>query len=273
MDYYDILGVQRNASQDEIKRAYRQKAMKHHPDRGGDEAKFKEIEEAYRVLGDEQQRAAYDAPQPQFHGFHFNTGNMEDIFSQFGFGPFGGFRQQRMNRNRTVTVRVEMTLKEIITGKDLVGSIRLPSGREQTLELKIPPGVSDGDAVKFRGLGDDSIPGVERGDLIAQIMEIPDPTFHRDGINIIMDYSLSVFDAILGKKITVKTPEDRELEVNLPAGLQPGQLIKCSGHGIPRNGGRGPRGDLYIRCVVTIPKITNERDQRIIDVLRDQYGS
>jgi curved DNA-binding protein len=274
MDYYSILGVQRNASQDEIKKAYRQKAMKHHPDRGGDANKFKEIEEAYRTLSDQQKRSEYDNPQHQFRSHHFRDNHMDDFFNQFGFGPFGPFgHQQRMPRNKTVTIRVEMTLKEIITGKDLIGSIMLPSGREQALELKIPPGVNNGDAIKFKGLGDDSIPGVDRGDLVAQVMEIPDPVFIRDGANIVMPFNLSVFDAILGKKITIKTPEEKELEITIPQGMQPGQMIKCGGHGIPRGGGRGVRGDLYLRCHITIPKNITEQDKDTIKALSSRYGS
>lgn len=275
MDYYQILGINREASQDEIKKAYRSLAMRHHPDRGGDANKFKEIEEAYRTLGDEQKRAEYDNPQPQFH-FHSGPfgGGFEDIFSQFGFGPnFGpGFRSHRIQKNKNLNIKVEVTLKEVINGKEVIGSIQLPSGREQTVHLHIPPGVSNGDNIRFSGLGDDSIQGIPRGDIIVQIFEIPDHNFIRNGSNIIMIHTLSVFDAILGKKLRVMTPEDKELEISIPSGIQPNQIIKCSGHGLPRGNSRS-RGDLHIQFNVEIPKDIKEEDIEIVKKLQKKYES
>jgi curved DNA-binding protein len=270
MDYYNILGIPKTADAEEIKKAYRRLAAKHHPDRGGDTAEFQKVEEAYRTLSDPQTRAEYDNPHPQFS---FNSSNFNqdfaDIFGNFGFG---GFRQQtRVQRNKNINIQVKVTLKDVILGKEVIGNIRLPSGRDQAIQLNIPPGVSHGDTIRFKELGDDSIPNIHRGDLIAQIIEIPSTEYHRDGRNIIMNYSISPFDAILGKKITIVTLEDKELEVSIPAGIQPGQLVKCAGHGIPVHQSRH-RGDLFIHIKVNIPKDINEEDKLIVEKLQIKYS-
>lgn len=268
-DYYQVLGVPRTANQDEIKKAYRKLAMKYHPDRGGDSAQFQKIQEAYDTLGDEQKRAFYDSPQPQFH---FHTGNVDDMFgAMFGASPFG-FQRARSNRNKSINIRVEMTLEEILKGKEIVGSIRLMSGRDQTINLNIPPGVAAGDSIKFRGLGDDSIPQSPRGDLIAQIVEIPHPFFQRQGKDLYMHYQMSAFDAIIGKSIRVNTLDERQLEVNVPPGIQPDQLIKCDGYGLPGfNDAR--RGNLYLRIKISIPKNIFSEDLKYIEELSKRYGS
>lgn len=271
MDYYQTLGVGKNASADDIKKAYRGLAMKYHPDRGGDEKKFKEIEEAYRTLSDPQKRQEYDNPQPHFqHQFH--TGNMDDIFAHFFAGTPFSFRQNRPQRNRTITIKVEMTLKDIMIGKELFGSIKLPSGRDQALEIKIPAGVSHGDNIKFRGLGDDSIPNLERGDLIAQIVEFQDPIFERNGFDLLMPIKISVFDAILGKTVKVTLPDEKSLEVNIPPAVQPEQRIKCSRQGIPHPHST-LRGDLYLKVSVLVPKNMSDEDKKIIERFNESYGS
>jgi curved DNA-binding protein len=267
-DYYNILGVTKSSSQDEIKKAYRKLAMKHHPDRGGDSAKFQEIQNAYETLSNPQKRQEYDNPMPEFR---FNTGNMdgfEDIFSQFGFGR----RQQRppTRRNSSITIQVKMTLKEVLEGKDVVGSIRLPSGKDQTLQIKIPKGVRSGDQIKYQGLGDDSIPNIARGDLIAQVIELPDPKFTRDNENLYTEFAISAFDAILGTVIIVDTISDSKLEISVPAGIQPGQSIICRGYGLPFPQ-RESRGNMYVKINVKTPTGIEESDMFIIDKLRAKY--
>ena len=272
MDYYSILGVSKSANQDDIKKAYRKLAAKHHPDKGGDTAQFQKVQEAYATLGDEQKRAEYDNPMPQFHFHTGNMGDMGDIFgSMFGGGPFGGF-QQRQRKNRNINIRVEMTLEEILVGKEVTGNIRLPSGKDQNIQISIPAGVMHGDNIRFRGLGDDSAPGVPRGDLIAQIIEIPHHKFRRDGKNLYADYQISAFEAILGKTIIFKTLEGKELEIKVPAGIQPGQMIKCDSYGLtaPHN---SHRGTLFIQIQITSPRTLFTEDLREIERLSQRYGS
>ena len=267
MDYYQTLGVNKDATPEQIKTAYRKLAAKYHPDRGGDTAKFQEIQAAYSTLSDPQKKAEYDNPQPSFAGNQYS--GFEDIFGGFGFGGF--HRAQRVHKNKTISIRVDVSLKEIFTGKEIIGSIRLPSGKDQALQLKIPPGVTTGDNIRFKGLGDDSFPNLPRGDLIAQIFEKPDPTFFREGANLIHPFKISTFDAILGTTIRIMTPDDKQLDVNVPAGIQPGQLIKCNGYGLPK-GQTTFRGDLYIRFDVSIPKGLTEEDRDIIKTLKQKYN-
>ena len=267
-DFYNILGINKGANQDEIKKAYRKLAAKHHPDRGGDTAKFQQIEEAYRTLSDPQKKAEYDNPQPQFH-FHTGMGGFEDIFNQFNFG-MGRRAQPRKNRN--ITIQVRMTLKEVFEGKDVVGSIRLASGRDQAIQIKIPRGVQQGDQIRYEGLGDDSIPGMPKGDLIVQIVEVPDPRFRRNGADLHGEVTISAFEAILGTTVTTDTVSDSKLEITVPPGIQNGQMINCKGHGLPQDQ-RGIRGSMFVKINVKTPIIADEGDRYILEKLRNKYGS
>lgn len=278
MDYYQTLGVNRNASQDEIKKAYRKLASKHHPDKGGDKQKFQEIEEAYRTLGDDQKRAEYDNPQIHINSSHFNqgfggfgSGIHDDIFAQMFGGRAGPFNRQRVRRNKNVNIVVKMTLKEILTGKNVVGSIKLPSGRDQTIQITIPPGVETGDAIKYSGLGDNSIEGIPSGDLIVQIHEEPDPVFRREGSNIFIDQTISVFDAILGTKVKITTLESSVIELSIPAGTKIGTVFSCNGYGLPYKNSK-KRGNLFIKINVSIPQNISDPDKLIIENLRKTYS-
>lgn len=278
-DYYKTLGVSKNASQDEIKKAYRKLASKHHPDRGGDTKKFQEIQVAYDVLSDTQRRAEYDNPMNQFSGFGpnsnswtFRSGNpsdFEDLMNGFGF--FNRARQQ-VRKNRTLNLRVQLTLEEILTGKEIIGSLRLPSGKDQTLNLYIPKGVRSGDTIRYSGIGDDSMPNIPRGDLMVAIEELPHPVFSRDGDDLRMDFSISAFDAILGKTIRVTTIDKTEIEVKVPPGIQPNTMLSCTDYGMPKNGSN-QRGKLYIKILLTTPKNISDDDKKALESMRSKYGS
>ena len=178
MDYYDLLGVSRQASAKELKSAFKKKSMEHHPDRGGDEEKFKQINEAYQNLSDPQKRQMYDQfgtvdPQqqggPQGFSFNFQGGpggfDINDLMGQFGFGQFG----QRQMRNEDITIGCRITLREVYTGKNVLATYRLRNGQEQTVDIKLPPGVSPGDKIRYAGMGQKDIPNAPPGDLYVQI--------------------------------------------------------------------------------------------------------
>ena len=276
MDYYSILGVARNASPEDIKKAYRKLAMAHHPDRnGGDDSKFKDINEAYDVLSDPVKRTQHDNPQPQYntnpnhHGHRagFNAGgNFEDLFSQFGVN-FGNV-QSRQNRNKDVKISYAISFADLFTGKAVNITYNLPSGRKEILDATIPPGVKHNDVVRFAGFGDDSIIHIQRGSLIVNIKVKPDAEWKRDGDNITTTKNVSMFDLLLGGTIEVSTPRDKHFNLNVPKGTRPGTVFSISGQGIPNVNTQRP-GNAHIKVQVVIPDIQDESILKKIKELKD----
>lgn len=252
MDYYSVLGVSKTASQEEIKKAYRKLAMKHHPDRnGGSSEALSKINNAYEVLGDAAKRAEYDNPQTKI-----NTGNFEDIFRQ-------GFYRQHVVRNRNIGARAQITLADVVTGKQLFVTYRLYSGKEEIVEISIPKGVQDGAVLQFKNLGDDSHPG-PRGDLLVRIFVIPERNWSRQDNNLVLLYEVNALDMILGTKINVKTLDGKTIEVKIPQGTQTDTKFSIKEYGI-QDQRTGKRGNLYIHIIPSIPKI---KDENILEQLR-----
>ena len=233
MDYYSTLGLKRGASDADIKKAYRSMAMKHHPDRGGDEKKFKEISQAYEFLTNPEKRRMIDAgidpnnQQQGFHGqgpfeFHFGSGNFEDVFGQFGFG----FGQRPMQRNKSLSIGVEITLEDVLTGKDINAEIGVPGGQKKIINITIPPGIEHGQQIKYGGMGDSSIPNLRPGDLIVNVFVQPHQTFRREHDSLILEKVISVWDAMLGTSIQVTTLDKKNISINVPPGTQPDTVVK-----------------------------------------------
>lgn len=258
MDYYNRLGVQKNASPDEIKRAYRKLAMQHHPDKGGDEKMFQQINEAYDTLKDPAKRQQYDNPQPQ--NININSQNFEDIFGAF-FG--NNFRQQR--RNKDIRLQVEITLEDVLYGKNLVLNYNLATGEKATANIHIHPGVDHGQGIRFKGLGDNSIRGLPRGDLLIIIKVLKHNTFHRENMHLILKKEISVFDLLLGTKILVKTLKGSNIEVTVPKGTQPNTLLSVTDNGLPDQRS-GRMGNLYIELKGVVPKVS---DVTLIERIKD----
>lgn len=261
MDYYATLGLNRNASDAEIKKAYRSLAMKYHPDRGGDEKKFKEISQAYEFLSDPNKKQIIDMggdpnAQPGMGGFnqnpfefHFNTGNLNDIFGNFGFGGFG---RQPMRRNRSLNINVEITLEDVLTGKDFTAEVSIP-GKNKMINIHIPQGIEHGQQIRYEGMGDDSIQNLRPGDLLVNVMIREHKLFRREGTSLLIDKEISVWDALLGTSLEIKTLDNKTLSINIPAGTQPETMLSCKGEGLP-NMRTKVRGNLLIKIKLTVPK-------------------
>jgi len=273
-DHYQTLGVDRNASPDDIKRAYRKLATQHHPDKGGDTAKFQEISAAYDILSNPEKKSQYDNPQPQWQnapggggspgGFYFHTGGgvppgFEDIFAQFGM-----FGQRQQPRNRTLNIQTNISLEDAFYGKDLVANIGLPSGREQIVEIKIPVGTHDGLVLRLSGMGDDSVPNAPRGDIHLTVSVLEHPIFHRQGDDLHRKLEISCIDAMLGKTIQVDTIDGKTLEVTIQPGTQHGQTLAAAGYGMPKLNDNRYKGRLLMPVAITIPTFLTEEQKQIL---------
>jgi curved DNA-binding protein len=279
MDYYATLGLKRGATPEEIKKAYRSLAMKHHPDRGGDEAKFKEISTAYDVLSTPEKKNLVDmgidpnaqpnSGRPNQGGpFDFNFGNddFENIFRNFGFG--GGFaRQQSIRKNKSVSIHVEVTLEECFSGKDFNAEISVPNGRKKVININIPPGIESGQQVRYRGMGDDLYKDIPAGDLLVNIIIKPHKDFERSKETLICEKVISVWDAMLGKEIEITGIDGRKFNVVVPSGIQPSTMLSCKGEGLPKLN-YNQRGDLLIRIKVEIPKNLSDTQKQLIDTIK-----
>ena len=287
-DYYEVLGVSKNASDDEIKKAYRKLAIKYHPDKNpGDkeaEEKFKEINEAHDVLSDKQKRARYDqfghagvgggaaggnpfgnggSPFGNFNGQTFNfdfggAGGFDDILSNlFGFG--GGARRPR--RGADLQTSVTLTFEEAI-----FGTTKEVDVNGESIKLKIPEGIDDGMSIRLRGKGGEAPEGGEKGDLYVRIRVKPHKHLTREGNIILSEEKISMVDAALGCEIEVETV-DGTVTMKVPAGTQSGTPFKLSGHGVPfrADGDRGPH---IVTVIVETPKNLSKRQKELLEEFR-----
>lgn len=294
-DYYKILGVGRQASQDEIKKAYRKLALQYHPDRNPNnkeaEDKFKEANEAYQVLGDPEKRSHYDklgsdysrwqqqgAPDRGFDWGQWTTGtagnggrrveysgNPEDVFSgRGGFSDFfeqifgGGFSGsgQRVTRQpQAYEQAVTVSLEEAYRG----GS-RLMQMDGKRLEVKIPAGARTGTKVRMAGAGPNS------GDIYLVVNVAADPRFTRKGDDLETEVETDIYTAVLGGEVRVPTM-DGEVLLTVPAGTQPGQSIRLKGRGMPKLKKPDQRGDLFARIKVRLPKTLSPQEKELFEHL------
>ena len=264
-DYYQTLGVPQNAGPDEIKRAYRKLANQHHPDKGGDQAKFKEISVANDILSDPQKKAEYDQMRMAGPQVRFTTGGMHDFGDIFGGGhPFAGAfghmfgdgsgRQQR--RNRDLNIQCQISLLDSYIGKQLEANYRLPSGRNQTVVINVPPGISHGETIRYQGLGDDSVPNAPRGSLNVTIIVLPDSNFQRINDDLYTTVHVNPIEAMIGCHRTVKfiTGEDREIDIR--PGVESGTEYASAGTGFS-NLQTNRKGRFVILINIRTPNITD----------------
>jgi molecular chaperone DnaJ len=269
-DYYGILGVSATASDDEIKKAYRSLAMKHHPDRGGDQAKFQEIQEAYAVLGDPQKKAEWQHGQNDpFRGgggFQFNMGSMDinDIFRSFHSGH-NPFEHMQRPRNRDLRVVVDLDLPSTLTPQTKHISVKHINGERKTLTIEVPRGVRTGMQMKYAGHGDHSRKDAPAGDLFIEFNVLPYKNFRVENLDVIQTIKLDCLDAMTGIELTIDGLEDRQFSWNVPPGTQTGAKFRVSGQGVWAVD-QPIRGNMIIVIDVTVPAGLS-REQ--LDAVRD----
>lgn len=263
MNCYEILGVSKDASQSEIKKAYRDLVKIHHPDKGGSDEKFKEISEAYEILSDTQKRQDYDFKQnlgnSSFHQFFTNfNGDFSSMFNQ----SFGS-----QAKGMDIRVTVNLTIEEVYNGTKK--SIDIGYGG---FNLNIPAGVANGAKLRVSGKGqphpiNSSAPA---GDLIVIVQYLPDHELIIQGPDIWMDLTLDMFDLLLGAKVQIKN-KLYELTVNIPKNSYEGKVLRISGKGIPIYN-TNERGNLMIK-LRTIPPNLNEEQLNLIKQVKELYAN
>lgn len=352
-DLYELLDLPRDASADDIKRAYRRKAREHHPDAGGDEETFKQVTHAYQVLSDDQKRARYDrfgddgTPGTRGNGDPFagfggaegfgGIGDVLDAFFGQAFGGGGGARRAtRSQPGRDVLVGIEMTLEEVATGVTREVPVEVAHGcercagtgsasgqapaacstcrgqgqvqkvvrtafgqlataapcaacrgtgravtdpctgcggdgrtvRTSTYTVEIPPGVDTGDRLRVSGAGEAGRQGAPAGDLYVEVQVADHDLYERDGRDLLAEIRVPVTQAALGGTVTVPTVHGDDVEVEVPAGTQPGDVLRVRGSGLPAQGG-GRRGDVGLVVAVEVPTDLDTEQRELLERLAE----
>ncbi len=296
-DYYNVLGVGKNASDEELKRAYRKLAMKHHPDRNPNkkeaEERFKEINEAYAVLSDKEKRKQYDTfgaegfrqrftQEDIFRGFDFDEilsglfggrGKRESRYGGrggFDFGDFFGGQSPYQNMGRMpqkgedVLYELTISLEEAASGGEKRISYR-KNGKVEEVSVRIPPGIVPGKKLRLAGKGMEGRNGGPPGDLYLKIAIKEHPTFSREGDDLVVEKEINFSEAVLGTTVEVPTLEGKK-RVRIPAGTQSHTKMRLKGLGIPHFQGEG-RGDEYVKVIVRVPKKVTEKGKGLIQEL------
>jgi curved DNA-binding protein len=299
-DYYKTLGVNKKASQDEIKKAYRKLAVQYHPDKnvGNKEAeeKFKLINEAYEVLSDPEKRKKYDELGENWNKFqgqpgggydwsafgngqqgrrYQHEGDLNDIFGSggSGFSDFfeaffgrgsGGKRTQgeRQYRGQDFEAEATITLEEAYHGTSRVIQIH-----NEKLRITIKPGVYDGQLLRIKGKGGEGSSDTHRGDLYVRIRVLPHAVFTRRNDDLYLTQNIDLYTAVLGGDTLVQILSGK-IKVPIPAGTQNGKTIRIKGKGMPESDAPGKSGDLYIKLEVVIPTNLTEKEKQLFEQLR-----
>ena len=295
-DYYKTLGVEKSATPEEMKKAFRKLAHQYHPDKNkGDDTKFKQVNEAYQVLSDEKKRAQYDqfgeagmnmggghshggfqgGFNPNDFGFDFSgmganngdfhfEGDIGDIFSSF-FN--GGQQRQRTPRGRNISSSTTVTFKESVFGTEKKISLTSVGVKVEAAEVmvKVPAGINDGETLRVRGYGE-LIDGGTAGDLHVQVRVIPDKVWQKSGINIAREYEIKLTDALLGATHELETL-DGEIDIKIPEGITTGEILRVKNKGVPHG---GKRGDIHLYIKIKIPTKLSKAAKELVEKLRKE---
>ena len=287
-DYYAIMGVARDASAEDIKKAYRKLARKYHPDvskEANAEERFKEVQEAYEALKDPEKRAAYDQlgshaagqefrPPPgweqSFGGgsMHFEDVDLSDLFASFGGRGFGGGHARGPARGRDFEAAVQITLEQAYHGTEVELDLAMPEvddqGRLQRvprrIKVRIPKGVADGKTLRVPGKGGKGAAGGKDGDLYLDIRVLPHALYRLDGADIYLDLPITPWEAVLGTSVDMPTPGG-SVTLKVRPGTRSGQQLRLAGRGLARPG--HPPGDLYAVVQIAVPTVVGEREREL----------
>jgi curved DNA-binding protein len=288
-DYYQVLGVSRGATDQEIKQAYRKLARKYHPDiNPGDkaaEAHFKEVNEAYETLSDKEKREKYDRfgsdwkryEQAGGPGFDYGNGptDFSDIFETlFGGrsgrpagapGAPGGFNVRMGGQD--VDQQAEITLEEAFAGTQRSLQFANPNGTPRTITVKIPAGVDTGNRVRVPGEGGPGLNGGQKGDLFLVVKVLAHPRFERKGEDLYVKIETSLYTLLLGGQASVPTLTGKTISLNIPEHTQNGRTFRLSGQGMPTTRSER-RGDLYATVSAQLPTRLTPRERELFEELR-----
>jgi len=300
-DYYKILGVEKSATTDEIKKAYRKLAMKYHPDRNPDdkaaEEKFKELTEANEVLSDPDKRKKYDTLGSNWKqyanagsgfggagrgGYQYsgdindlfgNVGGFSDFFESFfggggfrsagGGSPFGNART-RAQKGSDYESTLNITLEEAHRGAERQIKV---DGKK--LKIKITPGIQEGKKLRLKGLGQQGRSGGPSGDLYLKIHITDHPWFERKGDNLYFNLNTDLFSAVLGGKEKIETIDGKRLMISIEKGTDSGTTLRLKGMGMARTDNPELRGDLFVKVVITVPKKLSKKEIELFEELRN----
>lgn len=298
-DPYEILGVAKSATADEIKRAYRRLAKEHHPDRNpgskNAEERFKEIQAAYDVLGDSKRRAEFDrfgagGPAPNYQnwaqaghqgfnsaGVDFSSmGDLGSIFEAFfSRGGAATASRSRARRGRTAPQprpatpehALDISFEESARGTTRELLLQGGDAAPEHIEVRIPRGVADGQVIRVRGKGQHDLDG--RGDLLIRIRVRPHPTFRREGLDVLLDLPLSIPEAVLGAKVEIPTLDGRA-HLSVPPGASSGMRLRLRGRGFSRSSGE--TGDMYAVVKIVVPREPSARLKEIVQADAAEFG-
>ncbi len=287
-DYYEVLGLKKGATADELKKAFRKLAVKFHPDKNpGDkkaEDRFKEINEAYAVLSDPEKKTQYDrfgsdgfhqrySQEDIFRNFNagdifkeFNLGGSDDVFSRI-FGGGGGFRQGGRSMSRKgqdFEMELAISFMEAFSGGEKRISFSR-EGRSEEVSVKLPAGIESGARLRLAGKGGAGIGGGASGDLYLNIIVKADARYSREGADIIFPQQISFSHACLGGSLDVATLDGTK-RIKVPAGIQPGMKIRLKGLGFPQQG-KGIRGDFYVMVQIAVPQSLSSQQLELLEKL------